>query len=163
MEVLKLSEKSEEFVIIETGGKQYILEKDTVVSIEKLTDQKSKTITFDNVLLHSKNGTLSVGTPYLNIAVKAEILSNETDKKIRVFKFKPKTGYKKKQGHRQTYTTIKVISIGASKSSDSKQTAETKPSKVSAKTQHSDSAKKSKPSVSTKTAASKGKTSSKKT
>ena len=121
-----MSDQKKEFAVIETGGKQYIVEQDTIISIEKLPDSKSKTFTFDTVLLHSKNGKLSVGNPYIKLNVKAEILANETDKKVRVFKFKPKTGYKKKQGHRQTYTTVKITSIGtATASADAKSTQST--------------------------------------
>ena len=107
-----MTEKKEnsEFAVIETGGKQYIVEPNTVISVEKL-DYTKNSIILENVLLYSKNGQTSFGTPYLNYSVKAEVLADEKDKKIRVFKFKKKTGFKKKQGHRQKHTTIKVLSI----------------------------------------------------
>ncbi|MAQ64939.1 50S ribosomal protein L21 [bacterium] len=157
--------KNEEFVIIETGGKQYIVEENSIISVEKLPESKSKTITFDTVLLHSKGGKLAVGSPYVKLNVKAEILANEVDKKVRVFKFKPKTGYKKKQGHRQTYTTIKITSIGSSstttsaKSTDDKKTSKpTSDKKEVKKTESKPAATKS----ASKTSASKKKTSSEK-
>lgn len=113
------SNNSNDFAIIETGGKQFIVEVGTVISVEKL-DESSKTVSFDKVLLKSVKNKVTIGTPYIEKeSVQAEILSTEKDKKIRVFKFKKKTGYKKTQGHRQILSTIKVTSLG-------KKTKETK-------------------------------------
>ena len=106
--------KSNDFAVIETGGKQYIVEVGTIISVEKLNSE-NKTLNFDKVLLKSTNDKVTVGTPYIEKeSVTAEILSTEKDKKIRVFKFKKKTGYKKTQGHRQTLSTVKIISLSAS-------------------------------------------------
>ena len=105
-------EKNEGSVaVIETGSKQYIVQKDTIFSVEKL-DTKNKSITFQNVVA-AKNGTdIHIGAPYVDsVSVKADIISHELDDKIVVFKFKPKTGYRKKQGHRQKMTTLKVSAI----------------------------------------------------
>ena len=66
------------------------------------------------------------------VSVSAEIIAHERDKKVHVFKFKKKTGYKKKQGHKQTYTTIKILSIGAKKASK-KETEEKVASKTTKK------------------------------
>jgi large subunit ribosomal protein L21 len=107
----KLTENSD-FAVIETGGKQYLVEEGTIISIEKIESEKNNVINFDKILLHSIKGNLSIGTPYIkNVIVSAEFLSTEKDDKIRVFKFKPKTGYKKTQGHRQQLTTIKITSL----------------------------------------------------
>ena len=159
MEDKKLTIKNEEFAILETGGKQYIVEKDSVISIEKLPESNSKSIVFDTVLLHSKNGTLTVGDPYINLSIKAEILANEMDKKIRVFKFKPKTGFKKKQGHRQAYTTIKITSLGSEKSGSSKTEDKTNSKK---NTKSDTAAKPTKSKKTTKVEPSKKKSSSEK-
>ena len=117
-------EKLNDFAVIETGGKQYIVEVGTIISVEKLTSE-NKTLNFDKVLLKSINDNVTVGTPYIeNESVTAEILSTEKDKKIRVFKFKKKTGYKKTQGHRQTLSTVRILSLSAE--SKSKKTAKSK-------------------------------------
>jgi large subunit ribosomal protein L21 len=140
LEVFKLTENNNEFVIIKTGGKQYIVETGTVISVEKLPESKSKNIKIEDVLFHSKDGSISVGQPKLDITVSAEILANEIDKKVRVFKFKPKTGYKKKQGHRQTYTTLKITSID--KASAKKETKATTTSSAKSTEKAEDKAKK---------------------
>ena len=106
------STENSDFAVIETGGKQYLVEEGTIISIEKLEPEKDNVINFDKILLHSIKGNLSIGTPYIkNVLVSAEFLSTEKDDKIRVFKFKPKTGYKKTKGHRQQLTTIKITSL----------------------------------------------------
>jgi large subunit ribosomal protein L21 len=140
LEVFKLTENNNEFVIIKTGGKQYIVETGTIISVEKLPESKSKNIKIEDILFHSKSGSISVGQPKLDISVSAEILANETDKKVRVFKFKPKTGYKKKQGHRQTYTTLKITSIDKASAKKETKAASTSSSKSSEKVE--DKAKK---------------------
>lgn len=103
---------SNDYIIFQTGGKQYIAEENTVVSIEKVQPtSEGKTFKIDKVLAYSKDDVLTVGAPYANATATAEILADELDKKVRVFKFKKKTGYKKKQGHRQTYSTIRITNI----------------------------------------------------
>ena len=74
--------ENNEFVVVESGSKQYILEVGSVISIEKIDHPKNNTFTFDTVLLHSKDGKASVGSPSLDIAVQADILQDEKDKKI---------------------------------------------------------------------------------
>ena len=145
-----MSAKKDEFIIIETGGKQYLLEVGSVISVEKLPESKDKKVSLKNVLLHSKKEKLDVGTPYLNIAVEAEILANEKDKKVRVFKFKPKTGFKKKQGHRQMYTTIRVLSIGSSKAAKKTGATEEKSTKTKSESQKKTAGKKTAENAKTK-------------
>ena len=106
----------EKIAIIETGSKQYIVNEGDVISVEKLDVEAKRKIKFKNVLLFKDGEKLEIGTPFLDISVEAEILSVEKDKKIRVFKFKKKTGYKKTQGHRQKYSTVKILKIGESES-----------------------------------------------
>ena len=127
-----MTKENNEFVIVETGGKQYLLEEGSVISIEKTSGEAGDTIELNTVLLHSKNGKTTIGSPNLEITVSAEILAQEKDKKVRVFKFKKKTGFKKTQGHRQNYSTIKITSISAK--GKKKSTKTEKESKVEKKT-----------------------------
>jgi len=104
------------FAVIETGGKQYKVEDGLIIDIEKIDGEPTSFVTFDKVLLHFDGKTTQIGTPYIEgYKVTAKVLNQIRDKKKIVFKFKSKTGYKKKQGHRQSLTTIKIDSITASK------------------------------------------------
>jgi len=103
--------KKEDFAVIQTGAKQYIVKTGTVIDIEKIAEGE-KTVTFDSVLLVSDGKTAKIGQPFVEGAkVKASILDQKRDGKKIVFKFKRKTGYKRTQGHRQSLTTIKIDSI----------------------------------------------------
>ncbi len=100
------------YAIIETGGKQYRVEEDTVVFVEKLEGEAGDSISFDKVLLHSNGDDVTVGAPYVKGAkVNAEIVEHGKGKKIVVFKFKSKKNYRKKQGHRQPFTKVKITGI----------------------------------------------------
>ena len=108
----KAKEISNKFAIIETGGKQYKVAKDTIIDVEKLNVEPNQTIQFDTVLLLSDQTKLNIGTPYIEGAkVKAKVLEHIKAKKEVVFKFKRKTGYKKTQGHRQKLTRLHIQSI----------------------------------------------------
>lgn len=97
------------FAVIETGGKQYIVKEGDILRIEKLSDDK-KDIEFDKVLMVDNK----VGTPYIKGAkVKAALLKNAKAKKVIVFKFKKRKGYSKKQGHRQSFSEVKITQINA--------------------------------------------------
>ena len=101
------------YAIIETGGKQYKVEQGDVVFIEKLNVEAGETVTFDKVLVVGGDD-LKVGTPYVSGAsVTASVVKNGKDKKIIVYKYKPKKGYHKKQGHRQPYTKVEITAINA--------------------------------------------------
>lgn len=100
------------YAVIETGGKQYRVEEGDVVFVEKLDVEEGSNIDFDKVLLVSKEGDVAAGKPYLKGAkVKATVLEQGKNKKIVVFKYKAKKNYKKKQGHRQPYTKVKIENI----------------------------------------------------
>ncbi len=100
------------YAVIETGGKQYKVEKGSVVSVEKLDAEKGSSIVFDKVLAVSTEKGLEVGMPYVKEAsVEAKVLDQGKEKKIIVFKYKPKKNYKRKQGHRQPYTKVLIEKI----------------------------------------------------
>ena len=98
--------------VIKTGGKQYKVSPGDKIKIEKIVGKEGKEISFKEVLLVEKNKKLEIGTPLVKGAkVIGKILSQGKDKKIIVFKYKPKTRYKKKQGHRQLYTEVEIVKI----------------------------------------------------
>lgn len=107
---------SDKFVIIECKGKQYIVSEGDVLSVDLMDNEPKDKIVIDQVLLYSNNKKVEIGQPHLDLTVSAEVIAHERDKKVHVFKFKKKTGFKKKQGHKQNYTTIKINSIDAKKS-----------------------------------------------
>jgi large subunit ribosomal protein L21 len=102
------------YAVIETGGKQYKVQEGDVVFVEKLTAEDGTTVTFDKVLALSKEDSMSFGNPAIeNASVDAKILGHGKGKKIIVFKYKPKKGYRRKQGHRQPYTKVQIEKINA--------------------------------------------------
>lgn len=113
------------FAIIKTGGKQYLVRKDTEIFVEKLEGEENDEIIFDQVNLVDDK----IGTPYVKGAkVKAKILKHGKEKKIIVFKYKPKKNSKTKYGHRQPYTKLVItdIIVGAKKSGSSSTNKEKK-------------------------------------
>lgn len=105
------------YAVIETGGKQYKVQEGDVITVEKLKAEAGDTITFDKVLLMSDGKEVKVGTPYLAEAVTGSVVENGKGKKVIIFKYKAKKDYRKKQGHRQPYTMVKIKSLGGSKQS----------------------------------------------
>lgn len=100
------------YAIIETGGKQYRVQEGDVIRVEKLEIADGETVKFDKVLLISDEGKLNVGKPYVDGAVVEAVVENQGKaKKIIIFKYKAKKDYRKKQGHRQPYTQIKIEKI----------------------------------------------------
>ncbi|MGM0370492.1 MAG: 50S ribosomal protein L21 [Bacillota bacterium] len=100
------------YAIIETGGKQYKVEEGQVFDVEKLDVEAGDKIDFDVVKVVSTEDSLQVGQPTLEDAsVTAEVVGQVKGDKIIVFKYKPKNNYRKKQGHRQPYTRVKIESI----------------------------------------------------
>jgi len=98
--------------IIKTGGKQYIVSAEQKIKIEKLNKKEGEEITFDEVLLVEKGKKVEIGTPKVSGAkVTGKVLSQGKNKKVIVFKYKPKTRYKKKTGHRQFYAEVEIRSI----------------------------------------------------
>ncbi len=100
------------YAIIEACGSQHKVAVGDVVKLELLHSDEGSEVAFDKVLMVSNEGSLQVGSPYVeNAVVKAKVLENGKDKKIIVFKFKPKKDYKRKQGHRQPYTMVEITEI----------------------------------------------------
>lgn len=100
------------YAVIESGGKQYRVQPGQVLVVEKLDAEVGTTLEITKVLAAKKDAVVKVGIPYVEGAkVVARVLEHGRGKKITVFKYKPKKNYKKKQGHRQPYTRIKVEDI----------------------------------------------------
>lgn len=99
------------FAIIETGGKQYIVKKGDKLQVERLSGENGSSVKLDKVLLTSDGKTAQVGKPYLNTEIEAKILSQGKSDKVRVFKYKAKSKYRRTQGHRQQYTEIEIVKI----------------------------------------------------
>ena len=103
------------YAIIKTGGKQYRVQQDDVIEIEKLNlEDGAKEVSFSDVLAVNKDGELTVGTPVVeNAVVKGEVLEVATASKVIVYKYKSKKDYRKKQGHRQPFMKVKITAIEA--------------------------------------------------
>ena len=100
------------YAIIATGGKQYKVSEGDIITIEKLGVEAGEKVTFDQVLAVSDNG-LKVGADAANATVEASVVKEGRAKKVIVYKYKRKTGYHKKNGHRQQYTAVKIDKINA--------------------------------------------------
>jgi len=98
--------------IIESGGKQYLVMPKSKIQIEKIEGNVGDTVTLDKVLFSAKDGAIQTGAPLLKSAsVSAIILKQSRSKKILVFKYKAKSKYRRKQGHRQHYTELEITAI----------------------------------------------------
>ncbi len=98
--------------IIQTGGKQYKVTEGSVLKIEKLNAEPGDRLTLDQVLMVSDDNEVRIGNPLVaNAQVIATVLEQGRDKKVVVFKYKRRKNYRRKQGHRQPYTKIKVEKI----------------------------------------------------
>ena len=100
------------YAVIETGGKQYRVQEGDTLFVEKINTEEGDKIDFSKVLLVAKEEDLVVGKPYVEGAkVEATVLEQGKAKKVLVFKYKSKKNYRKKQGHRQPYTKVKIEKI----------------------------------------------------
>jgi len=98
--------------IIKTGGKQYLVTPGKKIKIEKIDKKEGSEITFNEVLLLEKQNKIEIGIPLVKGAkVIGKVLSQGKGKKVIVFKYKAKTRYKKKAGHRQQFTEIEILKI----------------------------------------------------
>jgi len=102
------------YAVIETGGKQYRVQEGDVITVEKLNVSAGDDITFDKVLLLNDGEKVQVGTPIVESAkVFGTVVENGKGEKVIIFKYKAKKDYRKKQGHRQPYTMVKIESLSA--------------------------------------------------
>lgn len=100
------------YAVIETGGKQYKVQEGRTLAIERLPVDPGTALTLDRVLLVGDEATRTVGTPVVKGAkVTATVLGHSKAKKVLVFKYKSKVHYRRKKGHRQLYTTIRIDKI----------------------------------------------------
>lgn len=102
------------YAVVNTGGKQYKLREGDIFRFEKLQGETGSEIIFENVLMFSDGEKTQIGKPLLeNVSVKGHIVEQGKNKKILVFKYKRRKRYRRKRGHRQQYTAVKIDSINA--------------------------------------------------
>ena len=100
--------------IIVTGGKQYKVAEGETLFIEKLPAEAGEQVVFDQVLAVLDGESATIGTPTVSGAkVEAKVMKNGKGKKIRIFKYNPKKGYRRRQGHRQPYTKVQISAVKA--------------------------------------------------
>jgi len=127
----KAATKNDLYAIAETSGQQFWFECDKYYDIDRLNAKEKDKITLDKILLIKDKDNVSIGTPYIkNAKIELEVVSHKRDKKIIVYKMRPKKKTRRKMGHRQELTRVMVKSITLSKSS-SKSTSKTEVAKKS--------------------------------
>lgn len=100
------------YAVVRAGGKQYRVEPDQIIDVERLPAEVGATVELNDVLLVARNGDVRIGQPRVEGArVVAEVLEHGRDRKIIVFKYKAKTRYRRKRGHRQPYTRLAIRQI----------------------------------------------------
>lgn len=100
------------YAIIATGGKQYKVSEGEVIKVERLDTEAGNTVTFDQVIA-VKDNDLKVGEAVANATVTGTVMDQGKARKVIVYKYKRKSGYHKKNGHRQAYTQVKIDKINA--------------------------------------------------
>lgn len=97
---------------MQTGGKQYRVQPGDTIQVESVPGYEGQSVELGEVLMVSQNGAVTLGSPTVPGAkVTAEVVTHGRAKKVVVFKYKPKTRYRRKQGHRQSYTELRVTDI----------------------------------------------------
>ncbi len=99
------------YAVIETGGKQYRVEKGSIIRVEKIDVPEGEKIVFERVLMASNDGRVVAGPEAEKIKVEGTVVRQGKGNKVIVFKYKPKKGYHRKQGHRQLFTEVRVDRI----------------------------------------------------
>jgi large subunit ribosomal protein L21 len=100
------------YAVVATSGKQFRVQEGDVLRMEKIAGEVGDPVSFDKVLLIADGENLTVGRPVIEQAsVKAHIVEQDRGKKIIVFKYKRRKGYRRKQGHRQDYTAVRIDNI----------------------------------------------------
>ena len=100
------------YAVIETGGKQHKVTVGEVLKVEKIEAEVGAFVEFDVLMVQNDSGAAKVGTPKLDIKAKAEVLAQDKYKKIIVYKYKAKKNSRRKKGHRQPFTSVKITAIG---------------------------------------------------
>lgn len=103
------------YAIVKTGGKQYRVAEGDVIEVEKLVGAPGDAISLSAVLLVDGDSLVTEASKLANVAVTGEVVAHTKGPKIRIHKFKNKTGYHKRQGHRQPLTQVKVTGISSGK------------------------------------------------
>jgi len=102
------------YAVVNTGGKQYKVQKGETLRIEKIPGEVGSSVTFDKILMVADGENIRVGQPVLeNVAVQARIVEQDKAKKILIFKYKRRKRYRRKNGHRQPFTAIRIDGIEA--------------------------------------------------
>tara|TARA_B100000900_G_scaffold165643_1_gene140622 strand:- start:1749 stop:2177 length:429 start_codon:yes stop_codon:yes gene_type:complete len=131
----KTPEENNLFAIAETSGRQFLFKVDNYYDLDRINAKEKDKITLDKILLIKDKENISIGKPYIkNAKIELEVLSHKRDKKIIVYKMRPKKKTRRKMGHRQELTRVMVKSIKvdkitpktSSKKESSKSTAKTK-------------------------------------
>jgi large subunit ribosomal protein L21 len=100
------------YAVIKTGGKQYRVQKDDIIEVEKLDAEIGAAVTLDEVLLVGSDGKAKIGAPTVaGASVKANVLNQKKTDKVIVFKKKRRQNYRRKNGHRQNVTVLKITAI----------------------------------------------------
>ena len=110
--VTSLLEDSAMFAVIKTGGKQYRVAKDDVIVVEKLAGDAGAKVTFDNVLMTGDGKTTKLGKDLSGVTVTGTLVETKKGDKVTVFKKRRRNTYRRKIGHRQTESHIKITAIG---------------------------------------------------
>jgi large subunit ribosomal protein L21 len=113
------------YAVIKTGGKQYSVQEGQTLLVERLPGDEGASVELQPLLV-AGDGDAKFGEGLGSATVKATIVAHERGKKLRVFKFKPKRGYKRRTGHRQNLTRIRIESIGAGSATKKKSSAKKK-------------------------------------
>ncbi|MDY6967893.1 MAG: 50S ribosomal protein L21 [Spirochaetota bacterium] len=103
------------YAIVEIGGKQYKVEKDMMLNVDRMRKEKGESITIDKVLMFVDEDNISIGQPYLeNVKITAEVFGDVKGQKVRGIKFKKRKNYTRTLGHHQQYSKLKIneMSIG---------------------------------------------------
>ena len=99
------------YAILATGGKQYKVAEGDIIFVEKLGVEAGEQVTLDDVIVVNKDGEILCGDKVASASVTASVVENVKGKKVTVYKYKRKTGYHKKNGHRQAFTQVKIDKI----------------------------------------------------
>lgn len=100
------------FAVIKTGGKQYRVAKDDIIVVEKLDAQPGKTVTFKDVLMTGDGKTVKLGKDVAGVSVTGKLIDTKKGEKVTVFKKRRRNTYRRKLGHRQAESHVKITAIG---------------------------------------------------